>query len=90
MDEKQYYQLLHGNGQKHPGTNLLYIPKAEKSIEERSLESICPPPQLNANYLPNKKVQRMGKLLERKSAGGPSIGGQPPIDPAVLRRIFGK
>ena len=89
MDEKQYYQLLHGNGQKHPGTNLLYIPKAEKSIEERSLESICPPPHLNVNYLPNKKVQRMGKLPERKSAGGPS-GGQPSIDPAVLRRIFGK
>ena len=46
MDEKQYYQLLHGNGRKHPGTNLLYIPKAEKSIEERSLESICPPPHI--------------------------------------------
>jgi hypothetical protein len=87
MDEKQYYQLLHGKGQRHPGTNLYYIPKAEKTVEERSVDKICPPPQLNPNYMPNKKIQRSGKLPERKS--GPSAPTAT-IDPAVLRRIFGK
>ena len=86
MDETQYYQLLHGKGQRHQGTNLLYIPQAEKTVEERSLDKICPPPQLNPNYMPNKKIQRSGKLPETRSSQPPP----PQIDPAVLRRIFGK
>ena len=85
MDENQYYQLLHGKGQRHQGTNLLYIPQAEKTVEERSLDKICPPPQLNPNYMPNKKIQRSGKLPETRSSQPPQT-----IDPAVLRRIFGK
>jgi hypothetical protein len=85
MDENQYYQLLHGKGQKHPGTNLYYIPKAEKTVEERSTAKICPPPQLNPYYMPNKKVQRCGKLAERKSTPK-----QATIDASVLRRILGK
>jgi hypothetical protein len=86
MDEQQYYQLLHGKGQRHQNTNLLYIPHTEKTVEERSLDKICPPPQLNPHYMPNKKIQRSGKLPETRSS-------QPQtqtIDPAVLRRIFGK
>ena len=68
MDEQQYYQLLHGKGQRHQNTNLLYIPRAEKTVEERSLDKICPPPQLNPNYMPNKKIQRSGKLAETRSS----------------------
>jgi hypothetical protein len=83
MDEKQYYQLLHGEGQRHHGTNLFYMPKSEKSIKERSVESICPPPQLNPDYMPNPKIRRSGKLPEKKS--------QPRgIDGTILRRILGK
>jgi hypothetical protein len=85
MDEKQYYQLLHGKGQRHHGTHLFYIPKSEKSIEERSVGSICPPPQLNPEYMPNKKIHRSGKLPERRNA--PSPQG---IDETILRRILGK
>jgi hypothetical protein len=86
MDEQQYYKLLHGKGQRHQNTNLLYIPHTEKTVEERSLDKICPPPQLNPNYKPNKKVQRCGKLAETSSRQPQT----PTIDPAVLRRIFGK
>ena len=90
MDEKQYYQLLHGKGQRHPGTNLFYIPKSEKSIEERSVESICPPPQLNPEYMLNRKIQRSGKLPERRSAPQPLPPQLQGIDPTILRRILGK
>jgi hypothetical protein len=85
MDEQQYYQLLHGKGQRHQNTNLLYIPHTEKTVEERSLDKICPPPQLNPHYMPNKKIQRSGKLPETRSSQPPQT-----IDPSVLRRIFGK
>ena len=85
MDEQQYYQLLHGKGQRKHNTDLLYIPRAEKTVEERSLDKICPPPQLNPHYLPNKKIQRSGKLAETRNNQP-----QPKIDPEVLRRIFGK
>jgi hypothetical protein len=84
MNEQQYYDLLHGKGQRRQDTNLVYIPKSEKSIEERSVESICPPPQLNPDYMPNKKIHRSGKLPEKKSQ--PSRG----IDGTILRRILGK
>ena len=90
MDEKQYYQLLHGKGQRHPGTNLFYIPKSEKSIEERSVESICPPPQLNPEYMPSRKIQRSGKLPERRSASQPPPPQLQGIDSTILRRILGK
>ena len=85
MNEKQYYDLLHGKGQRHHGTNLVYIPKSEKSIEERSVESICPPPQLNPDYMPNKKIHRSGKLPEKRN---PSQ--QRGIDGTILRHILGK
>jgi hypothetical protein len=85
MNVQQYYQLLHGKGQRHPGTNLFYIPKSEKSIEERSVENICPPPQLNPEYMPNKKIHRSGKLPEKRSAPQPRG-----IDGTILRHILGK
>jgi hypothetical protein len=89
MNVQQYCQLLHGKGQRHPAVpNLYYIPKAEKSIEERSVESICPPPQLNPEYMPNRKIQRSGKLPERRSAPQPPPQLQG-IDPTILRRILG-
>jgi hypothetical protein len=85
MNEKQYYDLLHGKGQRRQETNLVYISKSEKSIEERSVNSICPPPQLNPDYMPNPKIRRSGKLPEKKSQ--PSSRG---IDGSILRRILGK
>jgi hypothetical protein len=85
MNEKQYYELLHGKGQRHHGTNLFYIPKSEKSIEERSVESICPPPQLNPEYMPNKKIHRSGKLPEKRNSSQPRG-----IDGTILRHILGK
>jgi hypothetical protein len=84
MNEQQYYDLLHGKGQRRQDTNLVYIPKSEKSIEQRSVESICPPPQLNPDYMANPKIRRSGKLPEKKSQ--PSRG----IDGSILRRILGK
>ncbi|CAB3977394.1 Hypothetical predicted protein [Paramuricea clavata] len=86
MDEKQYYTLLHGSGQLHPGTNLLYIPKTGKSIEERSQNRICAPPQLNPDYLPSKSVRRPGKLPETR--GGPQI--DPSAATKILPGVFGK
>jgi hypothetical protein len=82
MNEQQYYDLIHGKGQRRQDTNLVFIANSEKSIEERSVDSICPPPQLNPDYMPNPKIRRSGKLPEKK---------QPrPIDGTILRRILGK
>jgi hypothetical protein len=90
MNQKEYYTLMHGGGQRCPDTvNLLYMPKIAKTVEVRSKEKICPPPQLNLDYLPSSKVRRSGQLpkqqtqqQQRRSTGGG-------VDAAVLKRIFG-
>ena len=89
MNQKEYYTLMHGGGQRCPNTvNLLYIPKTEKTVEERSKEKICPPPQLNPDYLPNPKVRRSGQL-PRPQQQQRTTTGRPGIDTSVLKRIFG-
>jgi hypothetical protein len=89
MNQKEYYKLMHGGGQRCPNTvNLLYIPKTAKTIEERSQEKLCP--QLNPEYLPNPKIKRSGQL-PRQQQQRPTTGAADlkRIDPAVLKRIFG-
>jgi hypothetical protein len=87
MNQKDYYTLMHGGSRRCPDTvNLLYIPKAGKSIEERSQEKICPPPQLNPDYLPNPKVRRSGQLPRQQQQR--TTGHHSGIDPSVLKRIF--
>jgi hypothetical protein len=91
MNQMEYYTLLHGGGRRCPGTvNLLYIPKTAKTIEERSKDKMCPPPQLNPEYLPSSKVKRSGQLPRQqqpqRTTGGQQRSG---VDAAVLKRIFG-
>jgi hypothetical protein len=90
MNQTEYYKLLHGQGQRCPGTkNLLYIPKIAKSIEERSKDKICPPPQLNPEYKPNPKTRRCGQIQEPRPRPTQSSARQTTTDAAVLKRIFG-
>ena len=90
MNQEEYYKLLHGCGQRcHDTVNLLYLPKSAKTIEERSRDKICPPPQLNPDYLPNPKVRRTGQLPKQQQQQRPQGGRSSSVDAAVLKRIFG-
>jgi hypothetical protein len=93
MNEQEYYKLLHGQGQHCPNTaNLVYLPKAAKTIEERSKDKICPPTKLNPDYLPTPSTtRRVGQIPPRprqmKGGGGGRVDR---VDPTVLKHIFGQ
>jgi hypothetical protein len=84
MEKGDYIKLLHGHGIKYNNSNLLYLPNKGKTVEERAFDNISPPTNLNLQYIPDKKVRRIGQLPPEVCASC-----VPQVDPSVLRRIYG-
>ncbi|CAB3988044.1 Hypothetical predicted protein [Paramuricea clavata] len=84
MEKEDYMQLIHGRGIKYNNSNLLYLPNKGKTTEERALDNVSPPTNLKPNYVPDKKVRRVGQLPPQVREARTSR-----VDSTVLRKIYG-
>jgi hypothetical protein len=86
MNVAQYTRLLHGEGTPYINSDLTRLPNTSKSIEERALDSVCPPTKLNPNYKPNLKFRRSGVVPQQQQQQQQRPNS---VDASVLKHIYG-
>jgi hypothetical protein len=91
MNVAQYTKLLYGGGTPYINSDLMRLPNTSKSIEERALDSVCPPTKLNPNYKPNLKFRRSGVVPQQQQQQQQPQQRQqrPSVDASVLKHIYG-